>query len=126
MYMLSVPLDDQQIFSASSSGANSFSTGYGSCSPIPRPVPQSFSNSHQMPQMDINTSSSCNYRIAYFIIKANTSRVVEISMAKNIFAFSPVTERKLLSAVKVSWCSYYLLVFSYVSLILILIKYKTS
>lgn len=103
MHILCVLLDDQQIFSASSSGASSFSTGYGSCSPIPRPVPQSFSNSQQIPQMDINTSSSCNYRIAYFIIKANTSRVVEISMAKNIFAFSPVTERKLLSAVKVSY-----------------------
>lgn len=97
------------MFSGSPSGATSFGGSYGACSPIPRPVPQSFSTTQQMPQMDVNSSSSCNYRIAYFIIKANTSRVVEISMAKNIFAFSPVTERKLLSAVKVNMKNHHLI-----------------
>lgn len=77
---------------------------YGSSSPTSNSVGQGFNSSRQTcAKVEMSSSPAANHRFAYFIIKANTSRVVELSMANNIFAFTPAVERKLLSAVKVGF-----------------------
>ncbi|KFM65505.1 putative ATP-dependent RNA helicase YTHDC2, partial [Stegodyphus mimosarum] len=89
--------DEQSGISGSCSSASSYNPAYGNCSPRTSPMSHAF-NSHS--KLEFPQSNIGNSRIRYFIIKANTSRVVEVSMAKNIWAFTPTTERKLISAIK--------------------------
>ncbi|KAG8185460.1 hypothetical protein JTE90_019719 [Oedothorax gibbosus] len=84
-----------------SPGSSSYKSPFPNCSPKRCPIPPPFS-SPQLSAKPNTPTSGTEERIRYFIIKANTSRVLEISMANNIWAFVATTERKLLSTVKVS------------------------
>ncbi|XP_015929708.1 3'-5' RNA helicase YTHDC2 isoform X2 [Parasteatoda tepidariorum] len=85
---------------AGNSASNCYNVVYKNRGPQ-SPMRQPYNSMQQMPaNMEYGHPTQTNSRVRYFIIKANTSRVVEISMAKNIWAFTPTTERKLLSAVK--------------------------
>ncbi|XP_054714089.1 3'-5' RNA helicase YTHDC2-like [Uloborus diversus] len=79
---------------------SNYGDNYGRCSPHSRAMAQSYSSHQQQMPKPSCSAQSMNSRFRYFIIKASASRVVEVSMAKNIWAFTPTTERKLIGAVK--------------------------
>ncbi|GFU19130.1 3'-5' RNA helicase YTHDC2 [Nephila pilipes] len=99
---LSCYSDEMPIMSNAVGSASNYNPSFSSCSPqrSPMSMPYNPSNVQIASKQEFMQPCVTNSRIRYFIIKANTSRVVEVSMAKNIWAFTSTTERKLVSAVK--------------------------
>ncbi|GFY33088.1 3'-5' RNA helicase YTHDC2 [Trichonephila clavipes] len=100
---LSCYSDEMPMMSNTVGSSSNYNPAFSSCSPQRNPMSSPFNTSSLLQmasKQEFTPPCVTNSRIRYFIIKANTSRVVEVSMAKNIWAFTSTTERKLLSAIK--------------------------
>lgn len=86
-----------------SSSVRSAGSGSGSnpMSPCASPSPSTCTSVQQISsKTDCGVIGGIASRVRYFVIKANTPRALDVSMARGVWAFTPTTERKLLSASK--------------------------
>ncbi|XP_055954066.1 3'-5' RNA helicase YTHDC2-like isoform X2 [Argiope bruennichi] len=97
---LSCYSDEMPGMSNAATSPSSYNSSFSSCSQQSSPMSMPFNPVQMSSKQEFSQPCVTNSRIRYFIIKANTSRVVEVSMAKNIWAFTATTERKLMSAMK--------------------------